>query len=241
MMRQDELNCLKAISTLQVSPPLLKELSLAMARRKKKTAVPAGRHSTTAESGTRASQQLAGKRKSNEFASSGDSMEPANRRQEPGAGSAPLPANSSVTCEQAAVGSRQNRTSRGGATYAALLAGSVAPSQPSGTLKPIAMDSDTSESSVSSETTNRRMCNDMSGPMRGMPDVATSNAQVDNACLPARELPNKTPVFVSGVSDTRSFLAWLRASCLGGLMAQIKGEKLMVLPSTADGYRAAVP
>jgi len=51
---------------------------------------------------------------------------------------------------QAVVGSRQPRPSGGGATYAAVLAGPVAPSRPSGTLKPTAMDSDPSESSVSS-------------------------------------------------------------------------------------------
>jgi len=63
---------------------------------------------------------------------------------------------------------------------------------------------------------------------------------VANACLPAGQRPNKTPIFISGVSDTRAFLAWLRASCPGGLMAQLKSEKLMVVPSTADGFRAAV-
>jgi hypothetical protein len=59
MLRQDELAFMKAISTLQVSPGLLKELRLAMARRKN-PAVPAGKRSTTSGSGTRASQQLAG-------------------------------------------------------------------------------------------------------------------------------------------------------------------------------------
>jgi hypothetical protein len=78
MLRQDELAFMKAISTLQVSLALLKELRLAMARRKKKQAVPAGRRRTTPGSRTRASQQLAGKRKANELASSGDSMELAN-------------------------------------------------------------------------------------------------------------------------------------------------------------------
>jgi len=90
------------------------------------------------------------------------------------------------------------------------------------------------------ETTNRRMSSDMSGPLSGMPDVPTSNAQVANACLAAGERSNRTPIFISGISDTRSFLAWLRVSCPGGLMAQTKGEKLMVVPSTADGFTAAV-
>jgi len=41
-----------------------------------------------------------------------------------------------------------------------------------------------------------------------MPDGTTINAQVDNTCLPAGERPNKTPIIISGVRDTRAFLAW---------------------------------
>jgi len=58
-------------------------------------------------------------------------------------------------------------------TYVVALAGPVAPSQPSGSLKPTAMDSDMSEPTVSSDTANRRMSSDMSGPLNGMPDGAT--------------------------------------------------------------------
>jgi len=87
----------------------------------------------------------AGKREANGLVDSGDSTEPANRRPAPGAGSAPLPAFTSVTGEQAALGSRQLGPPEGGVTYAAAMAGSVAPSQPSGSLKPTAMDSDMSE------------------------------------------------------------------------------------------------
>jgi len=76
--------------------------------------------------------------------------------------------------------------------------------------------------------------------MSGMPNGTTSNAQVANACLPAGQRPNKTPIFISGATDTRAFLAWLRAFCPGGLLAQLKSENLMVVPSTADGFRAAV-
>jgi len=55
------------------------------------------------------------------------------------------------------------------------------------------MDSDPSESAVSTETFNRRMSNDMSGPLSGKPDGTTPNAQVVNTCLSAGERPNKTP------------------------------------------------
>ena len=81
---------------------------------------------------------------------------------------------------------------------------------------------------------------DIAGPLSGNSDGTTHHAHVAKTCLSAGERRNKTPNFISVFSDTRNFLAWLRASCLGGLMAQIKDEKLMVVPSTADGFRNAV-
>jgi len=102
------------------------------------------------------------------------------------------------------------------------------------------MDSDPSESDVSSETVNRRMSSDMSGPLSDKPDGTTPNAQVTNTCLSAGERPNNTPIFISGACNTRAFLAWARVSCPGGLTAQLKPEKLMVVPSTANVFRAAV-
>jgi hypothetical protein len=82
---------------------------------------------------------------------------------------------------------------------------------------------------------------DMSGLLCGMPDGTTPNAHVATRVASIGERPNKMPIFISGIgSIARSFLAWLRASCPGGLMAQLKSEKLMVVPSTADGFRAAV-
>jgi hypothetical protein len=100
------------------------------------------------------------------------------------------------------------------------------------------MDSEMSESGVSPETVKRRMSTDMSGPLSDMPDGTTIRAQVVNTCLPAGERPNKTPIFISGVRDTRAFL--LRASCPGVLAAQLKAEKLMVVPSIGNGFRATV-
>ena len=91
MLRKDELAFIKVIPTLQVSSAILNELRLAMARRKKKPTVPAGRRSTTPGSGTRASQQLAGKRTANEQACSGEAMETANRCPAPGTGSGRYP------------------------------------------------------------------------------------------------------------------------------------------------------
>jgi len=68
------------------------------------------------------------------------------------------------------------------------------------------------------------MSDDMCGPLSGMPVGTTIRAQVANASLPPGQRPNKTPTFISGAKDTRAPLAWLRASCPGGLMAQLVRE-----------------
>jgi hypothetical protein len=82
---------------------------------------------------------------------------------------------------------------------------------------------------------------DMSGPLCGTPEGTTTYAQVaSNSVAPAAERHNKTPIYVTGVSDVRGFLAWLRAKTNSGLSAQFKGEKLMLVPQTADGFRATV-
>ena len=204
MLRQEELAFVKAISTMQLSPAILKELRMALSRRKKMPVVPVGMRSTISTSGARAPQRLlAGKRKANELASSGVSSEPATRRPAPDAGSAPLLANSSETTGEHAASCSRHLVppEEGGETYAAVLAGSVAPLQPIGQLKPTAMDSDPSQSDVSSETVNRRMSSDMSGPLSDKPEGTTPNAQVTNTCLSAGELPNKTSIFISGARD----------------------------------------
>jgi hypothetical protein len=232
MLRQEELAFIKAVSTMQLSPAILKELrtALATSKKKRKTVV-SGSHGTTLGGGPksflRPPSLNASKRKANEHANSGGSTEPANRRPAPGAGPVPLPAFTSVTGEQAALGSRQLGPPVGGVTYAAALVRPIAPSQPSGALMPTAMDSDMSESAVPFETANRRMSTDMSGPLSDIPDGATLNAQLANTCLPAGDRPNKTPIFISGVCDTRAFLVWLRASCRGGLTADGPGRGVL--------------
>jgi hypothetical protein len=208
MLRQKELAFVKAISTLQLSRALLKELKLAMSRGKKKPVVPAGSRSITSGSWARAPQrrsgQLAGKRKANELANSGDSSE-TQTGAAPGAGSAHLPAISSFTGEQAAVGSRQLGPPEGGASYAAVLAGPVAQCEPSGSLTPTAIDSDLSESAVSPETAKRRMSSDMFGPRSDKPNGTTTNAQLTNTCLAAGQRANKTPIFITGMTPVLSW------------------------------------
>ena len=110
---------------------------MALSRGKMKPLVPAGIRSTISASGARAPQRLpsllAGKRKANELACSGHSSEPVIRRSAPDAGFAPLP---TVTGVHAATCSRHLVSPEGGETYAAVLAGSVAPLKPNVSLKP---------------------------------------------------------------------------------------------------------
>jgi len=47
----------------------------------------------------------------------------------------------------------------------------------------------------------------MSGPLSDKTDGTTAKAQEVNACLPARERPNKMPTYLSAFGDNRSFLA----------------------------------
>jgi hypothetical protein len=73
-----------------------------------------------------------------------------------------------------------------------------------------------------------------------MPVGTTEPAQTVNTCLQAGERPNKTPIFISGVGDSRAFLAWLRSSCPTELTAHLKADRLMVVPATANEFLAAV-
>jgi hypothetical protein len=59
---------------------------------------------------------------------------------------------------------------------------------------------------------------------------------VVNPSLPVLERPNKSPILISGV-DTGGFLAWLRSSRPYTMTTQFKAEKLIVMPSTANGFQ----
>ena len=84
------------------------------------------------------------------------------------------------------------------------------------------------------------MSGDMSGPLSDKPGGTTPKDQVPNTCSPAGERSTKKPIFISGVRDARNFLVYMRASCPGCLTSQLMAEKLMVVPSTANDFRAAV-
>ena len=51
---------------------------------------------------------------------------------------------------------------------------------------------------------------------------------------------NKTPLFVPGIRNTRTFLKWLKKETGGDGSARIHGDKLVLVPNTADCFRATV-
>jgi hypothetical protein len=152
------------------------------------------------------------------------------------------PSNPNHQGELAAKSSLQLRPTEGGLAYAKVVTGVASLQQPSGPHKSAAKGSDHSAPATSPEAATWRMSfGDMSGSLCGMPDGAIQSAQVaSDSATPAAGRQNKTPIYVSEVTDTRGFLTWLRASCQSGLSVQIKGEKLMLVPRTAGGFRATV-
>jgi hypothetical protein len=73
-----------------------------------------------------------------------------------------------------------------------------------------------------------------------MPAGTTLSTQVTNNVVPARERPNKTPIFVSWATDTRDFLISLRALRPSSFSPNIKGERVMFVLGMANGFRATV-
>ena len=149
MLKQENLAFIKAVTTLQVTPALLRELRTALSARKRRTVVSAeirGRaHAGGSRSSQRAPSRIAGKHEASVLAFSGEYIEPAIRSPAPEAGSATLHAKSLATGEEAANGSWKIGPQEGGSTYAALLTGFATPNRPSGTINPTAMYSDPSE------------------------------------------------------------------------------------------------
>jgi hypothetical protein len=117
--------------------------------------------------------------------------------------------------------------------------------KPSGTLKPIAKRTGTAAvPAASKDAASRRTpagpSGRVPGPLSGKPEGTTFTAAQVEGRVPPEERRNKTPVYVSGVSNTRKFLEWIREKTASKLLAQIRGETLMLLPETADGFRATI-
>jgi len=255
MLRQEELAFIKAVGSMELSPVLLRELWKAMAAAKMKalaattpntTSVSALGHSGGAGGETRTSldtvQPNVSKRIAEELLSSDCTSEPASGRPAPGHLFDGGPEVHGTTGELAAQSGRQLGPTEGRLAYATVVAGVASLQKPSWPHKSTANGSVPTEPAASPQTAIRRMSlGDMSGPLCGMPDGTTTNAQVvTNSAAPTGERQNKTAIYVTRVTDTCGFLTWLRAPCQSGLSAQIKGEKLMLVPRTAEGFRATV-
>ena len=186
---------------------------------------------------TKVSKPTSGqKRKAKEAAlsTSAGSLEPAPRRQateqplEAQSGPETMDAQDSSVGEQSTKCARQHGYTGVEVANAGVVAGQLAPNkkslvdghpsasnQPSGSSTPSAKAAAQSVPVDSMESTNRRPA----GP---------------------GERKNKTPVYVTGVSNTRSFLRWLQGKTGGNGTAQIRGESLVLVPDTADCFRATI-
>jgi hypothetical protein len=80
----------------------------------------------------------------------------------------------------------------------------------------------------------------VSGPLSVAPIGTLSTTAKWKKVVPLGERRNKTPVHVSGVKNTRKFLDWIRSKTGSKLVAQMKGDILMLVPETADGFRATI-
>jgi len=64
-----------------------------------------------------------------------------------------------------------------------------------------------------------------------MPVGTTSSTQVATNCVaPTVEQQNKTPIYVSGVTDTCGYLKWIWASRHSRISDQIKQERQVLVP-----------
>jgi hypothetical protein len=246
MLKREEVAFIKALTSVKLSPVFLQELTKAMAAGKRKKALAASKATSTAAlerpvGEARTSRESLGKRKAGELSSSNCPSEHASRRPAPGHLFDDGPEAQGTKGELAALGIRQLGQTEGGLVYAAVAAGVASTQEPSGPHKSAAKRADHSTPATSFEVDTRRMSlEDISGPLCCMPVGATTYAQVaSNSADPASE-GHKTPIYVTVVTDTRGFLIWILASCPSGVSAQIKGEKLMLVPRTAEGFRAAV-
>jgi len=77
----------------------------------------------------------------------------------------------------------------------------------------------------------------MPRPIDGNPNGFTPDTQKKNSSTPGVEGSTQAPIITSGMTDTRYFLIWLKASCPSVLWTKLRGENFMVVPATADGIR----
>ena len=237
MLTLQELAFVKAMATVKLSPPILQELRKAMAAKKGARAIAASKikaptlpvsHRQRATTKRKATLDAEG-----EPAACRPASEPLSQSDAPADASAQRPAQEPST-------SRWPTPATGGLAYAAVLAGRAIPHHPSGPLKPIARGSADANPAAPSEAALRLNSSALSGPPSSIPAGTTFIQAPEVNVVPAGQQRNKTPIFITGVSDTRGFLAWMRATCRSGLTAQIKAERLVLVPETSDSFRATV-
>jgi hypothetical protein len=150
-------------------------------------------------------QLPAGKGKAAELSTSDGVSESAARRPAPSGLAVKASAAVCATDELTAGTSRQPRPMEGGPAYAAVVAGRALPCQESRPLKPTAKGSGTPEPAASSEEDfTRTSLGDVSGPLSRISAGTTPDTPMKTTTvIPAGERHNKTPIYVSGVTDTR--------------------------------------
>jgi hypothetical protein len=79
---------------------------------------------------------------------------------------------------------------------------------------------------------------DVAGPTGGSHTSTTPTSAKVEKVVPPGERRNKTPVYVSGVKNPCRLLEWVRTKSATKLVAETKGEYLMLVPECADGFRA---
>jgi hypothetical protein len=228
-----------ALPDPEVSTVFIRALRKVLAASKMKK-TPEANAASTSNTEREFPQLTASKRKANELSSSGCSPEPASHFPAPGNQFDLGPEAQDTTGELAATSSRKLSMSEGGLPYATVVTSYASPQQPSGTHKPPAMGSDHSEPAASYEAAHRRVSWRRVRASVWHARWHHFKCPCGHQYCPAAERHNKTPIYVSGVVDTRDFLSQIRASCPSGLTAQIKWEKLMLVPHTAEGFRATV-
>jgi hypothetical protein len=217
VLKEEELAFIKALSAGDISPYFYKHL-MAAVRKKKRPAVSTRNRGTTVPQRASAT----GRQKATELACTSGSSEPSTRRW-PSISTAPDPGRHGLTSRHRRPATR---VPRGQADIRGCGGRACRPYMQSRPRKPSAKGSVPSEPAVSSETAPRRMSTVMSRPLSDTPVGTTTTAHVATTCVPAGQRPNKTPIFISGFADTRSFLVCLWASCPRPLTAQLKAENL---------------
>jgi hypothetical protein len=135
---------MKATSTLQLSPALLRELRNAVAASKRRKALAPGKEKPSGEvvdevqSSHKPLQLPAGKRKAAELSTSDGAADPAASRPAPSSLAVEATAAVCAAGKLTAGTSRQPHPMEGGPAYAAVLAGRAVARQESGPLKPTA-------------------------------------------------------------------------------------------------------